>query len=57
MIDELEFAVGGVDRNEAGNGVNDQPKALGAETKCLFGACAIQRHASSALARILTSSG
>ena len=41
MIDELERAVGGMHRNEAGDGVNDQPKTLGAEAQSVFGGCAI----------------
>ena len=36
MIDELERAIGGMDRNEAGYGVNNQPKTLGAETHSVF---------------------
>jgi len=41
MIHELDLATGGHDRNEAGNGVDDQPKTLGAETESVFGACPI----------------
>jgi hypothetical protein len=38
MIDELELATGGHDRDEARNGVDDQPKTLGAESESVFGA-------------------
>ena len=43
MIDELERAVGGMDRHEAGDGVHDQPKALGAETPSVVAGCEIFR--------------
>jgi hypothetical protein len=41
MIDDVDFASGRHDRNEAGNGVDDQPKTLGAETESVFGPRAI----------------
>src|ERR1700752_4091579 len=44
MIDELERAIGGMDRNEAGYGVDNQPKTLGAETQSVFCGDAMFKH-------------
>ena len=41
MIDELDLAAGRHDRDEAGNGVDDQPKTIRAQAERVFGARAI----------------